>query len=332
MVNPAPGPEKEKQPPAFDPQQPVLSGEQAVGKAVSSVWVYLGSQFSINLFLAMLGAILVVLAVRAPDYASAARTNVLFSAVTLLVVTVASGLISSIFAARNLRIRPWPRLFDFHFDWLWVFKGICLTALVNLAGGVLVSLINWLLQIFSWELDGLNLPVGSSLLSDGILFVSTVLAAPVVEELFFRGILCQSLSRYSKGFGVVFSSLLFAMMHMNLVQGIPTFLIGLVLGYVLIRSGSLSACIIIHMLNNLLAMLQELSYGNDLNAVYVMATGLFLILGLAGIFLLVRERKEIGWMLSSSAAADSLWHALSRQAGFWILLVLFLGYSLLFIF
>ncbi len=83
----------------------------------------------------------------------------------------------------------------------------------------------------------------------GILRV--VILAPVVEELIFRGVIFSGFQRIYPGFwAIFFSALLFALFHLNPWQLGPTFLLGLMLGYVRYRTGSLLTAIITHALHN----------------------------------------------------------------------------------
>lgn len=83
----------------------------------------------------------------------------------------------------------------------------------------------------------------------GILRV--VVLAPVVEELIFRGVIFSGFQRiYPSFLAIFFSALLFALFHLNPWQLLPTFLLGLLLGYVRLRSGSLLAAILTHALHN----------------------------------------------------------------------------------
>ena len=83
----------------------------------------------------------------------------------------------------------------------------------------------------------------------GILRV--VILAPVVEELIFRGVIFSGFQRnYHAFWAVFFSALLFALFHLNPWQFGPTFLLGLILGWVRLRTGSLLAAIFTHALHN----------------------------------------------------------------------------------
>lgn len=78
-----------------------------------------------------------------------------------------------------------------------------------------------------------------------------VLIAPVVEELLLRGIVLRGfLGRYRPGTAIALSALIFAVMHLNPYQLASALVIGLVLGWVFYRTGSLWPCIFGHALFN----------------------------------------------------------------------------------
>jgi membrane protease YdiL (CAAX protease family) len=75
--------------------------------------------------------------------------------------------------------------------------------------------------------------------------------APIVEELIFRGVIFSGFQRiYPAFWAIFFSALLFGLFHLNPWQLGPTFLLGLLLGYVRLRTGSLLAAIFTHALHN----------------------------------------------------------------------------------
>jgi len=95
---------------------------------------------------------------------------------------------------------------------------------------------------------------GSSMLTLGAiaqyLVVLGVLPA-VAEELAFRGFILSGLRRrFSPGTAVVFSSFLFALYHFNVFQLIPAFVLGLVLGTLALRTGSVLPGMLFHLLHN----------------------------------------------------------------------------------
>jgi uncharacterized protein len=87
-------------------------------------------------------------------------------------------------------------------------------------------------------------------------FMKVVVIAPVVEELIFRGVIMHGLMRnYPKGAAVFFSGLLFALFHLNPWQFAATFVLGMILGWVMIRTRNIGLCIMGHAINNLLVLL-----------------------------------------------------------------------------
>ena len=76
--------------------------------------------------------------------------------------------------------------------------------------------------------------------------VYSCLLAPVCEELCFRWMILRRLRPWGDGFALCASALLFALVHGNLYQMLYAFVVGLVLGGVLLHTGSLKGCILLH--------------------------------------------------------------------------------------
>jgi sodium transport system permease protein len=92
------------------------------------------------------------------------------------------------------------------------------------------------------------------------------LSPAICEELMFRGVLTHSLrSRYSKLWLILVVGLLFGLFHFNIYRLIPTALIGFVLTYLVVRTGSIFPPMVMHMTNNAVALfvlgkLEKLKY------------------------------------------------------------------------
>ncbi|MGI4863907.1 MAG: CPBP family intramembrane glutamic endopeptidase [Janthinobacterium lividum] len=79
-------------------------------------------------------------------------------------------------------------------------------------------------------------------------------AAPILEEMLFRGVLLPGLLRnYRPAVAIGQSALLFGIFHFNPAQSLNAFFIGLLLGWVYYQSRSLWLCIGLHGLYNALA-------------------------------------------------------------------------------
>ena len=87
------------------------------------------------------------------------------------------------------------------------------------------------------------------------LIVGAVLA-PLVEEIFFRGFLFQGLrAKYGWFGGMLLSSGVFAVAHLNLASLVPTFVLGNLLAYLYHRSNSVWPGVLLHALINTSSLL-----------------------------------------------------------------------------
>jgi membrane protease YdiL (CAAX protease family) len=94
-------------------------------------------------------------------------------------------------------------------------------------------------------------------------FLMIVIAALVLEELVFRGIILDGLlKRYSPQKAIFWSAFIFGLVHMNPWQFIGAFMVGSVMGWVYFKTRSLIPCILMHLVNNLAGFL-FLFYSND---------------------------------------------------------------------
>ena len=81
--------------------------------------------------------------------------------------------------------------------------------------------------------------------------LKVVILAPIIEELIFRGVIMHGLMRnYSKLTAVLVSALLFALFHLNPWQFPATFILGILLGIVMLRTRNIYLCILGHAINN----------------------------------------------------------------------------------
>jgi membrane protease YdiL (CAAX protease family) len=88
-----------------------------------------------------------------------------------------------------------------------------------------------------------------------LLCVAVAVFAPLGEELFFRGYLQSRLvARFGAAGGVLLTALWFALAHLDPMHSSATFAMGLVLGFAVLRSGSLWVSVVAHMVNNAIAV------------------------------------------------------------------------------
>lgn len=83
------------------------------------------------------------------------------------------------------------------------------------------------------------------------LFLYAILAGPIAEELIFRGVTLRNIRRvFPFWLANIFQAALFGLYHMNLLQGSYAALLGLALGYICEKGGSIYLAIFCHILYN----------------------------------------------------------------------------------
>ncbi|BAU64620.1 Abortive infection protein [Stanieria sp. NIES-3757] len=154
--------------------------------------------------------------------------------------------------------------FKFFSNWfIWGFGGY----LIALPAVLLVSLINQ--QI--WHGQGGSNPLlflalqAQDRVALAIFFITASIAAPLFEELMFRGFLLPSLTRYVPVWGaIIISGFIFAVAHLSLSEVLPLATLGIILGIVYTRSRNLLAPIFLHSLWNSGTLLSLFVLGNGI--------------------------------------------------------------------
>ena len=143
--------------------------------------------------------------------------------------------------------------------------------------------------------------------------IATVIVPALVEEFACRGIVLGLLRKFGNGFAILVSAILFGLMHSNFEQIPFAMLIGIVLGFVTIKSGSIWCAVAIHAFNNSISViysyfLSSLSV-NFQNISYTLFLTTTLVLGIVGIFLI---RDEDFYEVEKQQTANGLW----KKTGF----------------
>jgi len=114
----------------------------------------------------------------------------------------------------------------------------------------------------------------------------------VVEEMFFRGIMFNSLKKKTGvKVAAVVSSLLFASMHFSLIKIFPTFLLGVVFTYVVYKTGSILPAVVLHFINNFMSVaVQHLMPNAELDNLGYTALNYKIILLFTVIYVLYNSR------------------------------------------
>ena len=182
-------------------------------------------------------------------------TEYLYHPIKKVLLNAGSTIFIIVYGYRKMKV-PFNNVFPRN-----VFNPLIIVAIVTFFWGMhnLLSEMNlwiervipapmWFWEMFGKVLDSENNWWGS--------FVNVAIIAPVVEELIFRGIILQGLRRnYSAFVSVFMSALLFALFHLNPWQFPATFILGLLLGWIMIKNNNILLAIIGHSINNLMVLL-----------------------------------------------------------------------------
>lgn len=99
-------------------------------------------------------------------------------------------------------------------------------------------------------------------------FLTIVIAAPLLEEFVFRGIVLEGFLRnYEPRKAIVWSSVLFGVFHLNPWQFVGATILGIYMGWLYYRTGSLVPSILVHFINNLLGYM-AFYYLGDYSSIY----------------------------------------------------------------
>lgn len=113
----------------------------------------------------------------------------------------------------------------------------------------------------------------------GLVLLTSGILAPIIEELIFRYVIIGFYKDSAKT-GIIISSVLFGLAHMNVIQSSYAFVLGLILGYVYVSSNkNLIESILVHLVINSTSVVYE--YANDWERVALLGIAFLTTLYLA---------------------------------------------------
>lgn len=137
---------------------------------------------------------------------------------------------------------------------------VALSLLLVFAAGPFADLVvRAFKRLFPGVTLGLLETIGDAARTDGalllLLLVSVSLVPGVAEELFFRGLVQRSLTaRLGAPVGIGIASVLFGAFHVDPPQAVGAAVLGVALGFVVWRTGSVIPAMVAHTANNALAL------------------------------------------------------------------------------
>jgi len=171
------------------------------------------------------------------------------------------------------------------------FSKAIITALVGISCNFLIGLLIAIIQQLGFLESALtnhdelmNTIMGSSFFI--LVLLDVGILGPVFEEVLFRGLVYNELKGIMPVIpAILVQAFLFGAYHMNIIQGIYGFLLGIVLGLVCVWSKSIWASIIVHMSINtssaILSRLGDTQFFNNYGGIIMLASIFIAVYGMA---------------------------------------------------
>lgn len=164
-------------------------------------------------------------------------SNVVSSLLTIIIFLKAEW---TLWARDYLATRPWGVVF-------WV---------IILSFGLIIPTM-WLQEELHLEMPKEMEELFTSVCSTPYGYFTLAVLAPWAEEVVFRGAILRKLleifSHQMHWVAIVISAIIFGAVHMNMAQGVNAFVLGLLLGWMFYRTGSIFPGIVLHWANNTIA-------------------------------------------------------------------------------
>ncbi|MDO4608582.1 MAG: type II CAAX endopeptidase family protein [Clostridia bacterium] len=127
-------------------------------------------------------------------------------------------------------------------------------------------------------------------------FIATAIVPALVEEFACRGIVLGLLKKHGEGFAIITSSVIFGIMHGNFEQIPFAIMVGLILGYIYVKTGSIWTCVAVHAVNNAVSVvfsyLDSLISTNLQNLLYIIYLAVGMLAAILAVYILAKRDKE----------------------------------------
>lgn len=155
---------------------------------------------------------------------------------------------------------------------------ICMILGFVLVKSVIIS--NWILYLHIVPSKNIfnTYMQNATIINTIVISIQVIIIGPIIEELIFRKILLgKLLEKFSNKpiKAVVYSALIFGIVHLNIIQGVAAFGGGIILGLIYYYTKSIKATIFAHILNNFLIIIPN-PIGLWMNVIYLIV-GFYLI-------------------------------------------------------
>ncbi len=188
-----------------------------------------------------------------------------------------------------------------------VFSGFFICLIGNYATDVFVTFA----ESVGIELSSPDFEIPEDTFSRIIYALSVAVVPAIVEEFAFRGAVMQPLRKYGDRFAIIASSLVFALLHGNLIQAPFALIAGIGMGYAVCITNSIWTGVIIHFLNNLYSVLisfliADIPDEDMLNKLYLLITFSLYAFSILGsvVFIILKRRRKLKKSASVLSATE----------------------------
>lgn len=169
---------------------------------------------------------------------------------TAMAVTTAAASVVTILVFMLLRWSPFSRTYLRSRPW-----GVLIWVVVLTFGTIIPS--EWMLEQLGVEMSEPMQHVFEEIMKSPAGYVAIGLLAPLAEEMVFRGailrVLLKVFDRRWHWLPIVVSAVIFGAVHGNMAQFLHATLLGLLLGWLYYRTGSIVPGVVLHWVNNSIA-------------------------------------------------------------------------------
>ncbi len=171
---------------------------------------------------------------------------------------------------------------------------------ICLAGNYVTSIFVTAMSDKGVELTAPEMSLPADFAGRIIYAISIAFVPALVEEFAIRGAVMQPLRKYGDWFAIVASSIVFAVLHGNLIQAPFALIAGIGIGYAVCITESLWTGIIIHFFNNFYAvitefMIEDITDENVLNTAYTVLLVFLYVVTIAGsvAFVILKNKRTV---------------------------------------
>ena len=272
----------------FMEQPPKFMPDKEMSKIGSSLWLYIIMQLTLSFLFSFVAMPLIMYSLYY-DYSA-------INACIEMMISFISGIILLWFMSNSFK-RGIKDL-KFTFKPKETIDTVSMMYFMNYAIGIIGAL----LSKFGLPDTSPDFSLNGSLLYNTFTFISVVVLAPIFEELIFRGMILNTLTKYNKMFAIIVTSLLFGLLHLNITQAIPAFFMSLVLCYMYVQTDSILVTILAHAGNNLLALMSV--YSDN----FVLITIVIMVFVIYGLITIILKSKEVNAFIKEEKTNEN-WYA-----------------------